>query len=57
MKFMVQKTNNLKMNMYNKFEDWLYAKAFPTVGKIIEYTLMAALGYGVIMAIYNVIAH
>jgi len=45
------------MNMYNKFEDWLYAKAFPTVGKIIEYTLIATLGYGIIMAIYNVIAH
>lgn len=45
------------MNMYNKFEDWLYTKAFPIVGKIIEYTLIATLSYGVIMAVYNVITH
>ena len=45
------------MNTYNKLESWLYAKFLPMVGKVIEYTLIATLCYGVIMAIYNVITH
>jgi hypothetical protein len=45
------------MNVYHKFKNWFSTKAFPVVSKIIEYTLMAAFGYGVVMAIYNVIVN